>query len=67
MMTTTEKLYIRVLLLTGDKILETHLAKVKWIENRCSDYKFVSATQNSIPYAVFLTEQDHMLFKLRWS
>ena len=67
MMATAEKLYIRVLLLPGDKTIELQLARIKWVENRCSDYKFVSAPHNDMPYAVFLTEQDHMLFKLRWS
>ena len=64
----TEKQYIRVVLIDRNKFTsESNLAKVRWIETCCSDYRFLSSTQFSVPYAVFLTVQDHTLFQLRWS
>ena len=65
---TTEKTYMRVLLINGNKLTsKSNLAKVAWIENCCSDYRFLSSRQFSVPYAVYLTVQDHTMFQLRWS
>ena len=64
----TGKTYVRVVLINGNKLTsKSNLAKVAWIENCCSDYRFLSSTQSSVPYAVFLTEQDHTMFQLKWS
>lgn len=67
-MNTTEKQYIRVQLINGNKLnSKSNLAKIKWIENCCGDCTFISSKKNKIPYAVLLTEQDYTLFQLRWS
>jgi hypothetical protein len=57
---TTENRYIRVYL------PKSSLAEVRWIESRCNGYKFIMSPKNNIPYAVFLTEQDYIMFTLKW-
>jgi len=64
---TTEKTYMRVPLINGNKLTsKSNLAKVQWIESRCNGYKFIMSPKHDIPYAVFLTEQDYIMFTLKW-
>jgi hypothetical protein len=66
-MATTEKQYIQVQLINGNKLTsKSNLAKVKWIEDRCHGYRFLSSKENRIPYAVYLTDQDYVFYLLRW-
>ena len=68
MIKATGKTHVRIVLINGNKLTsKSNLAKVAWIENCCSDYRFLSSRQFSVPYAVYLTVQDHTMFQLRWS
>ena len=57
---TTENRYIKV------HLPKSSLAEVSWIESRCNGYKFIMSPKHDIPYAVFLTEQDYIMFTLKW-
>ena len=57
---TTENRYIKV------HLSKSSLDKVIWIESRCAGYKFIMSRLHNVPLAVFLTEQDYIMFTLRW-
>lgn len=57
---TTENRYIKV------RLAKSSLDKVIWIKSRCNGYKFIMSPLHHIPYAVFLTEQDYIMFTLKW-
>jgi hypothetical protein len=39
---------------------------VNWIKTCCNDYKLIDSAVDGLAYSVFLTEQDYVMFTLKW-
>jgi hypothetical protein len=66
-MDNTEKHYIRVYLVNdapGYNLKRKQM--VNWIKTCCNDYKLIDSAVDGLAYAVFLTEQDYIMFTLKW-